>query len=126
MREDAKVVSRKSVEPKAAYSNGPVDAGVEDLIAKIQAVMETDIGIVRTRMGMQQAIKTLEEMTPKLAHPKTRRACEAAIASGEPARTFTLARERPSAHWNGLSRSTTRSSEAFSGQATRLCSCRAT
>lgn len=78
MREDAKVVSRKSVEPKAAYSNGPVDAGVEDLIAKIQAVMETDVGIVRTRMGMHQAIKTLEEMTPKLAHPKTRRACEAA------------------------------------------------
>jgi L-aspartate oxidase len=77
MRADAKTVSRRSVEPKAAYSNGPVDTGVEDLITKMQAVMETDVGIVRTRMGMQQAIKALEEMTPKLAHPKTRRAYEA-------------------------------------------------
>jgi L-aspartate oxidase len=78
MRADLKPVSRRTVEPKAAYSNGPVDAGVEDLIAKMQAVMETDVGIVRTRTGMQQAIKTLEEITPKLAQPKTRRAYEAA------------------------------------------------
>jgi L-aspartate oxidase len=41
-------------------------------------VMENDVGIVRTRMGMQKAIKSLEEMAPKLAHPKTRRAHEAA------------------------------------------------
>ncbi len=27
-------------------------------------------GIVRTRLGMQKAIKTLEEIAPKLAHPK--------------------------------------------------------
>ena len=78
MRADLKPVSRRTVEPKAAYSNGPVDAGVEDLIAKMQAVMETGVGIVRTRTGMQQAIKTLEEITPKLAQPKTRRAYEAA------------------------------------------------
>jgi L-aspartate oxidase len=29
-------------------------------------------------MGMQKAIKTLEEIAPKIAHPKTRRAHEAA------------------------------------------------
>ena len=102
MREGAKVVLRKRVEPKAAYSNGPVDAGVEDLIAKIQAVMETDVGIVRTRMGMQQAIKTLEEMTPKLAHPKTRRACEAAnlhLASLLVARSALAREESRGAHY---------------------------
>jgi len=78
MREAVKPVSRSSAQPKAAYSNGPVDAGIEELIGQIQTVMENDVGIVRTRMGMQKAIKGLEEMAAKLAHPKTRRAHEAA------------------------------------------------
>jgi L-aspartate oxidase len=77
MREELKPLSRRSTQPKAAYSNGPVDAGTEELIAQIQATLENEVGIVRTRMSMQQAVKTLEEMTPKLAHPKTRRAYEA-------------------------------------------------
>lgn len=67
-----------TTEPRAAYSNGPVDGGVEDLIGQIQSLMWSDVGIVRTRVGMQKAIKTLEEMGPKLAHPKTRRGHEAA------------------------------------------------
>ena len=78
MREAVKPVSRSSAQPKAAYSNGPVDAGIEELIGQIQTVMENDVGIVRTRMGMQKAIKGLEEMASKLEHPKTRRAYEAA------------------------------------------------
>jgi L-aspartate oxidase len=77
MRQEAKPVSRPTAEPKAAYSNGPVDAGVEELIVLIQALMESELGVVRTRMGMQKAVTTLEEMAPKLAHPKTRRAYEA-------------------------------------------------
>jgi L-aspartate oxidase len=40
--------------------------------------MWNDVGIVRTRAGMQKAIHRLEELTPKLAHPRTRRAYEAA------------------------------------------------
>jgi L-aspartate oxidase len=40
--------------------------------------MWNEVGIVRTRTGMQKAIKALEEMTPKLAQPKTRRRHEAA------------------------------------------------
>jgi L-aspartate oxidase len=40
--------------------------------------MWKEVGIVRTRAGMQKAIKTLEEMAPKVAHPKTRRGYEAA------------------------------------------------
>ena len=77
MREEIKPGSRQGASPKAAYSNGPVDAGIEDLIGQIQLALENEIGIVRTRMGMQKAIKTLEEMAPRLAHPKTRRAYEA-------------------------------------------------
>jgi L-aspartate oxidase len=77
MREEAKPVSRPGAQPKAAYSNGPVDAGVEELIGQIQVLLENEVGIVRTRQGMQRAIKSLEEMAPKLAHPKTRRAHEA-------------------------------------------------
>jgi len=77
MREEAKPVSHPGAKPKVAYSNGPVDAGIEDLIGQIQLALENEVGIVRTRLGMQKAIKILEEMAPKLAHPKTRRAHEA-------------------------------------------------
>jgi L-aspartate oxidase len=70
--------SKAGDSPKAAYSNGPVDAGVEGLIGQIQDVMWNEVGIVRTRTGMQNALKALEEMAPKVAHPKTRRAWEAA------------------------------------------------
>ncbi|HET7891813.1 MAG TPA: L-aspartate oxidase [Candidatus Sulfotelmatobacter sp.] len=77
MRGELKPVTHRTAQPKAAYSNGPVDAGMEELIAQIQTLLETEIGIVRTRSGMQKAVKTLEEMAPRLAHPKTRRAYEA-------------------------------------------------
>jgi len=77
MREEAKPVTRPGAQPKAAYSNGPVDTGVEELIGQIQVLLENEVGIVRTRQGMQRAIKSLEEMAPKLAHPKTKRAHEA-------------------------------------------------
>jgi L-aspartate oxidase len=78
MREEAKPSSKPATPPQAAYSNGPVDAGVEELIGQIQNVMWSEVGIVRTRMGMQKAVKALEEMTPKLAPPKTKRGHEAA------------------------------------------------
>ena len=78
MRETAKPAPGNGEEPKAAYSNGPVDTGLEDVIGQIQDLMWNEVGIVRTRLGMQKAIKTLEEIAPKLAHPKSRRAHEAA------------------------------------------------
>jgi L-aspartate oxidase len=55
-----------------------VDAGVEELIGQVQDLMWKDVGIVRTRTGMQNAVKTLEQMGPKVAHPRTRRSHEAA------------------------------------------------
>jgi len=47
------------------------------MIGQVQNVMWNEVGAVRTRAGMQSAIRTLEEMAPRLAHPRTRRAYEA-------------------------------------------------
>jgi L-aspartate oxidase len=65
-------------EKKAASQNGPVDAGMEELIREIQDVMWKHAGIVRSRAGMQEAIKVLEGLSTRVAHPRTRRAHEAA------------------------------------------------
>jgi len=78
MRNVENATSQGAPEPKAMYSNGPVDVGVEELVVQIQSLMWSEVGIVRTRTGMQKAVKALEEMAPKLAHPKTRRGHEAA------------------------------------------------
>jgi L-aspartate oxidase len=79
MREELTHARRPaSGQKKAASQNGPVDAGIEELIGQIQDVMWKDAGIVRTRIGMQEAIKVLEGLAPRMAHPPTRRAYEAA------------------------------------------------
>ena len=67
-----------SHEKKAASQNGPVDAGIEDLIGQIQDLLWKGVGIVRIRTGMQEAIKSLEALAPRVAHPRTRRSWEAA------------------------------------------------
>jgi L-aspartate oxidase len=77
MRDCAKPTSRPEKQPRAAYSNGPVDPSLEELVLQIQDLMWSEVGIVRTRMGMQKAVKALEEMAPRLAHPRTRRGYEA-------------------------------------------------
>jgi L-aspartate oxidase len=63
--------------PKADYSNGPVDAGLEELIGKMQDIMWQDVGIVRDRQGLQRAMEQLDQIAPRVAHPHTRRAYEA-------------------------------------------------
>ncbi len=79
MREEPKPVGKAgSREKKAASQNGPVDAGIEELVGQIQDAMWKGVGIVRTRTGMQEAIRALEAMTPRLGHPRTRRSHEAA------------------------------------------------
>jgi L-aspartate oxidase len=70
--------SSASAPKKAASQNGPVDAGIEELIGQIQDLMWKDAGIVRTRMGMQEALTKLQALAPRIAHPRTRRAWEAA------------------------------------------------
>ncbi len=78
MREELNSAPLAAVPQKAAYSNGPVEPQLEDLIGEIREWMWTGVGIVRTRAGMQKTIRSLEEVMPKLANPKTRRGYEAA------------------------------------------------
>ncbi|MGA8865411.1 MAG: L-aspartate oxidase [Candidatus Sulfotelmatobacter sp.] len=69
---------KASGQKKAVSQNGPVDPGIEEIIVQIQDAMWQDVGIVRTRREMQNAVSRLEEMTPRLAHPRIRRTWEAA------------------------------------------------
>ena len=79
MREEPKQARKAASRQKKAESqNGPVDAGIEELIGQIQDIMWKDAGLVRTRIGMQEAIRTLEGLAARVEHPRTRRACEAA------------------------------------------------
>jgi L-aspartate oxidase len=50
---------------------------MEELIHEIQDLMWRDTGIVRTGTGLQRALEQLQSMSPRLAHPHTRRAFEA-------------------------------------------------
>ena len=79
MRGELKVPRKPAAALKTSASqNGPVDAGLEELIGQIKDIMWKDAGIVRTRSGTQEAIKKLEELAPRIAQPRTRRAYEAA------------------------------------------------
>jgi L-aspartate oxidase len=79
MREELKQSKPKaSAQKKAASQNGPVDAGIEEIITQIQDLMWNDVGLVRMRKNMQNAIGKLEELAQRLAHPRTRRTYEAA------------------------------------------------
>src|SRR2546428_7990031 len=63
--------------PRVAYSNGPVDAGLEELVREMQELMWDEVGIVRAGARLKRAIEHLEKLTPRVAHPKTRRSYEA-------------------------------------------------
>lgn len=62
--------------PRAAYSNGPLNA-TEEVVSEIQDLMWREVGIVRTGAGLKRAIEQLQQMTPRVAHPHIRRAWEA-------------------------------------------------
>ena len=78
MREELKELRKSANAPKAASQNGPVDAGMEEVIGQIQDIMWKDAGIVRTRIGMQEALTKMRALAPRVANPHTRRAWEAA------------------------------------------------
>jgi L-aspartate oxidase len=102
MRGELREQAKRVHQPGAAYPNGPVDAGIESSIAEIQSAMWSDVGIVRMRGGIERAIKTLEEMTPKLQNLKTRRAHEAAnlhLAALGVARSALAREESRGAHY---------------------------
>src|SRR2546425_3175387 len=62
--------------PRAAYSNGPVDAGTEEIVREIQDLMWQDEGVVRTGAALNRAIQHLETLSPRMAHALTPRAHE--------------------------------------------------
>jgi len=61
----------------AAYSNGPVEAPVDEIIGQIQDLMWNDVGIVRNKAGLSRAIERLADIADRVAHPHSRRAYEA-------------------------------------------------
>jgi L-aspartate oxidase len=78
MREQLRNHAARPVkQPRAASSNGPVDAGKEEVIAEIQDLMWQDAGIVRAGPGLNRAIERLNQLAPRIACPQTRRAFEA-------------------------------------------------
>jgi L-aspartate oxidase len=102
MRGELRARSKTEHRPGAAYANGPVDAATEESVAQIQNVMWSDVGIVRMRGGMQHAVKMLEEMTPRIQNPRTRRAHEAAnlhLAALAIARSALAREESRGAHY---------------------------
>src|SRR5213080_1689431 len=63
--------------PRVAYSNGPVAAGLEELVREMQELMWNEVGIVRDGVRLKHAIEHLERLAPRVARPKTRRSYEA-------------------------------------------------
>src|SRR5712692_2261756 len=77
MREELRHAPAKvSKSPRAAYSNGPVDAGTEEIVREIQDLMWQDVGIVRTGASLKRAIQRLEKISPRVDHSHIRRAQE--------------------------------------------------
>jgi len=77
MREELRAGEARKTEPRAAFFDGPVETGTEDVIRDIQDLMWQEVGIVRSADGLKQAIQRLEEISPGLAHPRDRRGWEA-------------------------------------------------
>src|SRR3989449_4666413 len=63
---------RSQSKPRVAYSNGPVDAGLEELVREMQELMWNEVGIVRDGVRLKRAIEHLERLAPRVARPKTR------------------------------------------------------
>jgi len=92
----------KTSHPNRAVSNGPVDNSTEAVIGEIQDLMWNDVGIVRDRTRLKQAIEHLEKLRPRLLHPKTRRTHEAQnlhIAGTLVARSALAREESRGAHY---------------------------
>jgi L-aspartate oxidase len=69
--------AKARIKPREAYSNGPVDAGLEELVREMQELMWDKVGIVRDGARLKHAISHLEQLAPRVARPKTRRSYEA-------------------------------------------------
>jgi L-aspartate oxidase len=104
MRDELKLPAKREgdVPPAAAYSNGPLPVPVETTIGQLQEFMWKQVGIVRTAEGMKQAVQSIQQMAPTLAHPRSRREYEARnlqIAGSLVARSALAREESRGAHY---------------------------
>jgi L-aspartate oxidase len=76
MREELSRAPANSAKHNRAISNGPVDTATDEVIHDIQDLMWRDVGIVRSGPGLKAAIEQLNRISPRVAHPQTRRAHE--------------------------------------------------
>ena len=78
MRDDLrKQPVKQAVLPRLAHSNGPVEAGAEEVVRQIENITWHDVGIVRTGAGLKKAIAALQGLEPRVIRPHTRREWEA-------------------------------------------------
>ena len=104
MRDELKIPPHRSPKapPAAAYSNGPLPVPIEATITQIQDLMWTQAGIVRTGVGLKQAIQRLHEIGSQLTPPHSRREFEARnlqIAGTLVARSALAREESRGAHY---------------------------
>jgi len=104
MRDELKLPAKREgdVPPAAAYSNGPLPVPVETTIGQLQEFMWKQVGIVRAAEGMKQAVQSIQQMAPTLAHPRSRREYEARnlqIAGSLVARSALAREESRGAHY---------------------------
>lgn len=77
MRNELRRAPASHAKSQRAVSNGPVGPATEEVIREIQDLMWQDVGIVRTGIGLKRAMERLQQISPRVAHPQTRRAHEA-------------------------------------------------
>jgi L-aspartate oxidase len=77
MREELHRAPANSAKTQRAVSNGPVSTATEEVIREVQYLMWQDVGIVRSGARLRAAIEHLTRISPRVAHPKTRREHEA-------------------------------------------------
>ncbi|MBS1849571.1 MAG: L-aspartate oxidase [Acidobacteria bacterium] len=78
MREELGQGPRQGSTGPGSAASGPGDTATEAVVGEIQDLMWQNVGIVRTGSGLKQAVQRLQEITPKVAQPSSRRAWEAA------------------------------------------------
>jgi L-aspartate oxidase len=62
---------------KTHHQKQAPDPAAEKVIATVRDVMWRDVGIVRSRKALQEAISALADLAPQMPEPNSRRACEA-------------------------------------------------
>lgn len=70
-------ISSKHAPPDHEPDAPSPDPNPEQIIREIQDLMWKDVGIVREAQSLKRAIKTLEDLCPRVAQPQSRRAHEA-------------------------------------------------